>query len=70
MTVALSSCNTWFVIFAAVVFLVIALAHIVRLARGWTIQVGPFSIPHWASVVGALVGVFAAIWGFSLLFMH
>jgi len=70
MTPAMANCNTWFVVFASVFFLVVALAHIVRLVTGWTIQIGPITIPHWASIVGALLGVFAAIWGFSLLFMH
>jgi hypothetical protein len=66
----MASCNTWFVIFAAVVFSVITLAHVMRLVAGWTIQIGPLSIPHWASVVGALGGAVAAFWGISLLFMH
>ena len=70
MTTGMASCNTWFVIFAAVFFVVVAVAHIVRLVMGWTIQVGPLSIPHWVSVMGALAGAFAAVWGFSLLFMH
>ena len=64
------SCTTSFIIFAAVFFSVVALAHIVRLIAGWSLQVGPLSIPHWASVVGALVGAVAAFWGFSVLFMH
>jgi hypothetical protein len=70
MSTGMATCNTGFVIFAAVVFLVIALAHLVRLVRGWTIQIGPLSIPHWVSVVGALAGAFTAFWGFSLLFMR
>jgi hypothetical protein len=64
------TCSTYFVIFSAVVFSVIALAHIVRLVKGWSIQIGPLSIPHWVSVVGVLGGAFGAIWGFSVLFMR
>ena len=70
MTTLTLTCNSSFVIFASLVFTVISLAHIVRLVKGWALQVGPFSIPHGISVVGAVVGAVAAFWGFSLLFMH
>ena len=70
MTAIILSCNSCFVIFATVFFLVVALAHVVRLMTGWELKIGPWIIPHGASLVGALVGAFGAIWGFFVLFMH
>jgi hypothetical protein len=70
MTTAIPSCSTSFIIFAAVVFSVISLAHFLRLTSRWTLQVGQWSVPRWASVVGALGGALGAIWGFSVLFTH
>jgi hypothetical protein len=47
---------------AGMIFLVVALAHALRLAKGWPMTLGPWSAPIWASwaavlVAGTLAGV-------------
>lgn len=53
-----------FTTLAIVVFLFVALVHILRLLLGWEVIVDGASIPMWASVVGLLVavGLAAMLW--------
>ncbi len=49
-----------------VVFSLIALAHLLRLALGATVVVEGFAVPMWMSVLAALVMGFLAFEGFRL----
>ena len=50
-----------FTIVAAVIFAVVALIHLLRLAYGWAVNVGGGNVPMWASVLGLVIsGVLAA----------
>jgi protein-S-isoprenylcysteine O-methyltransferase Ste14 len=51
---------------ASVVFLCAALAHIVRLVKGWKTDFGPYSIEPWMSVVAAVVGLALGVWLWKL----
>jgi uncharacterized membrane protein YccC len=42
---------------AGVLFLLVALGHVVRMVMGWTVIVGTFTVPMWMSVVVIVVGV-------------
>ena len=49
---------------AAVVFALVALAQLLRLALGWSIVVNGISIPLWASAIACLVagGLAVMVW--------
>lgn len=49
---------------AAIIFTIVALMHLARLVWGWQVQIGEFSVPSWCSVVGLVVALALAVWGF------
>jgi protein-S-isoprenylcysteine O-methyltransferase Ste14 len=44
-------------VIASIVFVLIALAHVLRIAFGVHVTVGTMDIPTWVSVVGAVVAL-------------
>ena len=40
--------------------------HGLRIFKGWTVQIGPYSVSMTVSWVGLVVAGLLAIWGFSL----
>jgi hypothetical protein len=52
---------------SALIFALVAIAHLVRLFKGWKVQVGPFSVSMSLSWTGLVVATGLAIWGFILL---
>lgn len=50
-----------FSVIAAVVFVLVALAQLVRLVLGWPVVVNGFNIPLWASAIACLVAAGLAI---------
>lgn len=53
-----------FTTMASVLLLVVALAHVLRLAYGWQVTIGDVFIPMWASGVAAVIaaGVAVMLW--------
>ena len=50
-----------FTMVAAIIFAVVALVHLLRVAYGWVVNIAGGSVPMWASVVGLVIaGVLAA----------
>ena len=49
----------------AVLFLIIALLHLLRIAFGWTAEIGGLGIPIWASWLALVVSGTLAYFGFS-----
>lgn len=49
---------------AAVVFAIVALAHLLRLVYGWEITIAGWVVPMWVSVLGLIVtgGLSALVW--------
>jgi hypothetical protein len=47
--------NKPFTLIAAIIFLIMALAHLLRLLMDFQILVGTHPLPMWASIVGMLV---------------
>ena len=47
---------------AGVVFAAVAVAHGVRLTKGFDIIVGGAMVPEWVSFLGALIAVLLACW--------
>ena len=52
---------------SALIFSLVALAHVVRIIKRWKVQVGPLSVSMSVSWVGLVVATLIAIWGFMQL---
>ena len=50
----------------AVLFLVVALLHLLRIIFGWPTQIGDASVPIWASWLALVVTAALAYFGFRL----
>ena len=55
--------NTYLTV-TATLFLVMAIAHLLRIIFGWPVEVGGLSIPFWASWLAVLVTGALAYFGF------
>jgi hypothetical protein len=44
-----------FTVLSAILFAIVASAHLVRIVQGWEILVDGVSIPMWVSIVGMVV---------------
>jgi hypothetical protein len=51
---------------ASVIFLLVALGHVLRLAFGWHAVVNMWAVPMWVSWVALLIAGFLAFEGFRL----
>jgi hypothetical protein len=56
-----------YVAISAIIFALVALAHVVRLVQGWSVQLGPTDIPMSVSWVALAVAAVLALWGGTLL---
>jgi hypothetical protein len=45
------------------IFAIVAIMHLVRIIRGWSISIGPHNIPMSASWAGLVVSALLALWG-------
>jgi hypothetical protein len=52
---------------SALIFAVVAIAHLIRLLNRWTVQLGPFSVPMSVSWAGLPIAALLSIWGFMQL---
>jgi hypothetical protein len=50
-------------IVSAVIFALVAVAHVVRLLRHWPLQLGSVAVPPEASWIGLAVAVVLCLWG-------
>ena len=50
---------------AGIIFLVIAVVHVVRLILKLQVTVAGSNIPHWASLVASIVSISLSLWMFS-----
>jgi hypothetical protein len=57
----------YYAIISASIFAIVAIVHLVRLIRGWKVQIGPRSIPMAASWAGLIISALLALWGFQQL---
>ena len=56
-----------YIVVSALVFGVVTLLHVLRLALGWPAQIGDWTIPLWISAVGVAIAGALSAWGFRLL---
>ena len=59
--------SNYYALVSALTFALVALVHVVRLIKGWAVQIGPHSISMSVSWVGLVVATLIAIWGFMQL---
>ncbi len=53
-----------YAIVSALIFALVAIAHLVRLIKQWVVQIGPASVPMSVSWVGLIIAALLAVWGF------
>jgi hypothetical protein len=59
--------SSYYAAVSALIFAVVALAHLTRLLQRWPVQVGPWSVPMSVSWFGLAISALLAIWGFMQL---
>ena len=52
---------------SALIFVVVAIAHVVRLINRWPVVIGPYNISMNVSWAALVVAGLIAIWGFTLV---
>ena len=55
-----------YALITAFIFAWVAIVHGWRIFKGWTVQIGPYSVSITVSWIGLVVSALLAIWGFSL----
>jgi len=55
-----------YLLVSGTVFGLVALLHLIRVLNGWPMELGPWSVPLWASVCGTLGPGFLSGWAFRL----
>jgi len=55
-----------YLVLSAAIFMLVAIAHLVRFLEGWTAQVGTWVIPSSASLVCVILAGLLAFWGAML----
>lgn len=48
-----------------VIFLLIAVLHLLRILYGWSAVIGGWPVPLWLSWVALIIGAYLAWWGLS-----
>jgi len=59
--------SNYYVAVSALVFTMVAFAHLVRITKRWAVQIGSYSVSMPASWVGLVIANLLAIWGFTQL---
>ena len=52
---------------SALIFAVVAIAHLVRIINRWSVVIGPYNISMNVSWVALVVSALLSIWGFAQL---
>jgi hypothetical protein len=52
---------------SALIFSLVAIGHVVRLIKGWKVEIGPYNVSMNVSWVALVVAAVIATWGFMQL---
>jgi hypothetical protein len=52
---------------SALIFAVVAIVHLIRIVRGWSVQIGSYAVPMSVSWIGLVIAAVLALWGFMQL---
>jgi hypothetical protein len=55
-----------YLIVTGIVFGAVALAHLLRLIYGWSVQIGAEVVPMWISAIALLVAGVLCVWAFAI----
>ena len=56
-----------YLIITGIIFVLVAVLHLLRLIYQWPVQIGAISIPIWVSCAGLLIAFVLFVWAFLLL---
>jgi hypothetical protein len=59
--------STYYAVISALVFAVVAVAHLIRLVNRWAVQLGPYAVPMSVSWIGLVIAALISVWGFAQL---
>jgi hypothetical protein len=59
--------SNYYATVTALIFTLVAFAHLVRIIKRWAVQIGPLSVSMSVSWVGLVIASLIAIWGFMQL---
>ena len=59
--------SNYYAAVSALIFSVVAIAHLIRILKGWATRIGSYSVPMSLSWIGLLIAGLLAIWGFMQL---
>jgi len=59
--------SAYYAAVSALIFAIVAFAHLMRLMKRWPVQVGALAVPMSVSWLGLAVAALLAIWGFMQL---
>jgi hypothetical protein len=56
-----------YIVISAIIFALVALAHLVRIVQGWQVQLGDVGVAMSVSWAALVVSAALAVWGAALL---
>ena len=59
--------SNYYAAISALIFALVALGHLLRIVKQWTVQIGPLAVPMSVSWIGLLITALLSIWGFMQL---
>ena len=59
--------SNYYAAVSELIFAVVAIAHLIRILKGWAAHIGSYSVPMSLSWIGLLIAGLLAIWGFMQL---
>jgi hypothetical protein len=59
--------SNYYAIVSAVIFAVVAIAHLIRLLNRWAVNLGPHTVPMSVSWIGLVISALLSVWGFGQL---
>ena len=56
--------SNYYAVVSALIFAAVALAHLGRILKQWTVQIGSLVVPMSVSWIGLVIAALLSIWGF------
>jgi hypothetical protein len=59
--------SNYYAAISALIFALVALGHLLRVVKQWTVHMGPLAVPMSVSWIGLIITALLSIWGFMQL---